>query len=108
MEHELNNLKGGVFHIGNFDFDCRRQLLSIGDKKIRLTAKENDLLVMLCSHANDVVMRSFALNIIWHDNNYFTARTMDVYITKLRKHLKDDVRIEIVNIRGKGHMLVVP
>ena len=63
---------------------------------------------LLCSHANEVLQRDFALKTIWIDDNYFNARSMDVYITKLRKHLKDDPQIEIINIHGKGYKLITP
>ena len=70
--------------------------------------KENELLALLCAHANEILQRDFALKTIWIDDNYFNARSMDVYITKLRKHLKEDPQIEIINIHGKGYKLIVP
>ena len=97
-----------VYHIGNFIFDTQKQLLTIGEKQTKLTTKENELLALLCSHANEILQRDFALKTIWIDDNYFNARSMDVYITKLRKHLKDDPQIEIINIHGKGYKLITP
>jgi len=97
-----------VYHIGNFTFDTQKQLLCIGDEQRKLTTKENELLALLCSHANEILQRDFALKTIWIDDNYFNARSMDVYITKLRKHLKDDPQIEIINIHGKGYKLITP
>ena len=97
-----------VYNIGKFVFDTQKQLLSIGDKQTKLTTKENELLALLCSHANEILQRDFALKTIWIDDNYFNARSMDVYITKLRKHLKDDEQIEIINIHGKGYKLITP
>jgi len=97
-----------VYHIGGFVFDTQKQLLSIGDKQTKLTTKENELLSLLCAHANEILQRDFALKTIWIDDNYFNARSMDVYITKLRKHLRDDPQIEIINIHGKGYKLIVP
>lgn len=97
-----------VFNIGKFVFDTQRQLLSIGDKQTKLTTKESELLALLCKHTNDVLQRELALKTIWIDDNYFNARSMDVYITKLRKHLKDDPDIEINNVHGKGYRLIVP
>ena len=97
-----------VYRIGNFTFDTQKQLLSIGDQQTKLTTKENDLLALLCSHGNEILQRDFALKTIWIDDNYFNARSMDVYITKLRKHLKDDPQIEIINIHGKGYKLITP
>ena len=78
------------------------------NKESSLTTKENELLALLCSHANEILQRDFALKTIWIDDNYFNARSMDVYITKLRKHLKDDPQIEIINIHGKGYKLITP
>ena len=97
-----------VYHIGRFVFDTQKQLLTIGEKQTKLTTKENELLALLCSHANEILQRDFALKTIWIDDNYFNARSMDVYITKLRKHLKDDDQIEIINIHGKGYKLITP
>ena len=97
-----------LYHIGKFTFDTQKQLLTIGDQQTKLTTKENELLSLLCSHANEILQRDFALKTIWIDDNYFNARSMDVYITKLRKHLKDDDQIEIINIHGKGYKLITP
>ena len=96
------------YQLGRFVFDTQRQLLTIGDKSTKLTTKESELLTMLCTHMNDVLERDLALKTIWIDDNYFNARSMDVYITKLRKHLKDDPNVEINNVHGKGYRLVVP
>lgn len=102
------NKESTLYHIGRFTFDTQKQLLTIGEKQTKLTTKENELLAMLCSHANEILLRDYALKTIWIDDNYFNARSMDVYITKLRKHLKDDDQIEIINIHGKGYKLIVP
>lgn len=96
------------YQLGRFVFDTQRQLLTIGEKSTKLTTKESELLTMLCTHMNDVLERDLALKTIWIDDNYFNARSMDVYITKLRKHLKDDPNVEINNVHGKGYRLVVP
>ncbi len=95
------------FHIGEYTFDFSRQLLSIQDKQQKLTSKESQLLKMLCDNANDVLNRSDALKRIWFDDNYFNARSMDVYIAKLRKYLQDDPNVELMNIHGKGFKLVI-
>jgi two-component system, OmpR family, response regulator len=95
------------FEIGNYVFNARKQSLQIGDKVIRLTTKESELLKLLCSHQNKILDRNFALKTIWLDDNYFNARSMDVYITKLRKYLKDDDSVEIINVHGKGFKLVI-
>ena len=97
-----------IYHLGEFTFDTQKQLLQIGEKQTKLTTKENELLALLCSHSNEILQRDFALKTIWIDDNYFNARSMDVYITKLRKHLKDDPQIEIINIHGKGYKLITP
>ena len=102
------NKENTMYNIGRFTFDTQKQLLIIGDKQTKLTTKENELLALLCSHANEILKRDDALRAIWIDNNYFNARSMDVYITKLRKHLKDDDQIEIINIHGQGYKLIVP
>ena len=102
------NKESTMYHIGKFTFDTQKQLLTIGEKQTKLTTKENELLALLCAHANEILQRDFALKTIWIDDNYFNARSMDVYITKLRKHLRDDDQIEIINIHGKGYKLICP
>jgi DNA-binding response OmpR family regulator len=97
-----------TYNIGRFHFDTQKQLLTIDDKQTKLTTKESELLGLLCAHANEILQRDFALKTIWIDDNYFNARSMDVYITKLRKHLKADESIEIINIHGKGYKLITP
>lgn len=100
--------ESNTYKIGRFTFDTQKQLLSIDDKQTKLTTKESELLGLLCAHANEILQRDFALKTIWIDDNYFNARSMDVYITKLRKHLKEDDSIEIINIHGKGYKLITP
>jgi Response regulators consisting of a CheY-like receiver domain and a winged-helix DNA-binding domain len=96
------------YKLGEFMFDTQKQTLSINDKITKLTTKECELLSLLCSHANEILERNYALKTIWVDDNYFNARSMDVYITKLRKLLKEDESIEIINIHGKGYKLITP
>jgi len=96
-----------VFKLGRFTFDARKQILSDANDSTKLTTKESELLRLLCVHANKVLERNYALKTIWVDDNYFNARSMDVYITKLRKHLKDEEGIEIINIHGKGYKLII-
>jgi DNA-binding response OmpR family regulator len=96
------------YKLGNYSFDIQKQTLTIGDNVTKLTTKECELLSLLCAHVNEVLERNYALKFIWIDDNYFNARSMDVYITKLRKLLKDDPNIEIINIHGKGYKLVAP
>jgi DNA-binding response OmpR family regulator len=95
------------FKIGSYSFDCNRQVLIHEDKSEKLTSKEADLLRLLCLNSNDVLDRSFALKTIWMDDSYFNSRSMDVYIAKLRKYLKDDPSVEILNIHGKGFKLLI-
>lgn len=99
---------GVVYKMGKFTFDTQKQVLTIGDESTKLTTKESELLSLLCAHANDILERNHALKTIWIDDNYFNARSMDVYITKLRKHLKADPSIEIINIHGKGYKIIIP
>ncbi|MDR0835417.1 MAG: response regulator transcription factor [Tannerella sp.] len=96
------------YKLGKYMFDIQKQTLTIGDELTKLTTKECELLALLCNHINEVLERNYALKAIWVDDNYFNARSMDVYITKLRKLLKDDPDIEIINIHGKGYKLVAP
>ena len=96
-----------VFQIGKFKFDTQKQQLIDGESVVKLTTKESELLKLLCNNANKVLERNFALKTIWVDDNYFNARSMDVYITKLGKHLKDDPSVEILNVHGKGYKLVM-
>ncbi|MDR0795229.1 MAG: response regulator transcription factor [Tannerella sp.] len=94
------------YRLGQFIFDTQKQTLTLGKKITKLTTKESELLKLLCSHANEILERNYALKTIWVDDNYFNARSMDVYITKLRKLLKEDPDIEIINIHGKGYKLI--
>ena len=96
-----------IFTIGRYTFDTRKQLLTEGENSVKLTTKESDLLKLLCQNANKVLERNYALKSIWIDDNYFNARSMDVYITKLRKHLKDEPSVEIINVHGKGYKLII-
>lgn len=93
------------YQLGKFFFDTQKQTLTIGDKVTKLTTKENQLLSLLCSFANETLERNYALKTIWENDNYFNARSMDVYITKLRKILKEDPTLEIKNVHGKGYRL---
>lgn len=97
------------YSIGDYVFDTQRQLLTYKDEEPKkLTTKETDLLTLLCMHANDLMERSYALKTIWGEDSYFNARSMDVYITKLRKHLSQDPEVEIQNKHGKGYKLITP
>ncbi|MBL7927529.1 MAG: response regulator transcription factor [Bacteroidia bacterium] len=95
------------FEIAGYKFDYNMRILHFGNSQVNLSPKEADLLKMLCHHMNDVLPREKALKAIWGDDNYFTGRSMDVFITKLRKYLKEDSRIDIMNIHGKGFKMNV-
>ena len=95
------------FEIGKFHLNSKlRSLTFPGQEPIKLSPKENELLKMLALHENDLMPRELALTKIWRDDNYFTSRSMDVYIAKLRKYLKTDENVEIINIHGEGFRLV--
>jgi two-component system OmpR family response regulator len=101
------------FIIGKYHFNYPVRILTYSDAKPgeenqwKLSPKEAELLKLFCKYMNDVMPRSEALNKIWHEDNYFTARSMDVFVTKLRKYLAKDQAIEIVNIHGNGFQLLV-
>ena len=97
-----------IVSIGRFTFDRNKQIIAIDGEKRKLTTKESELLSILYEHANDVLPRELALNKIWEDDNRVYARSMDVYITKLRKYLKADEEVEILNVHGEGYKLVIP
>lgn len=97
----------GHFEIGIFNFDYQQQILTFNNESNKLTTKENELLKLLCKNKNGVLERNDALKAVWGDDNYFNGRSMDVYIAKLRKHLKADENIEIINVHGKGFKLLV-
>ena len=93
--------------IGDFIFNPRLRTLKYKkDKSTNLSPKENQLLLMLVETQNDFLSRSNALKEIWDDDNYFTSRSMDVYIAKLRKYLREDTSVEIANIHGEGFRLI--
>ena len=93
--------------IGEFTFNPKKQILSKDDFSVNLTTKESDLLTLLFKNKNDILERNHALKAIWGDDNYFNGRSMDVYIAKLRKYLKHDSKIEIINVHGRGFKLLI-
>jgi DNA-binding response OmpR family regulator len=96
------------FTIGNFHLNSKLRFLSFNNEEpVKLSPKENELLKILAIYENDLMPRELALTKIWRDDNYFTSRSMDVYIAKLRKYLKLDPEVEILNIHGEGFRLVV-
>ena len=95
------------FTLGTYAFDSKLRSISREGIKQKLSPKEADLLKLLCQHQNQLLSREVALRKIWGEDGYFTARSMDVFITKLRKYLRDDPNIEIKNIHGSGFFLEV-
>jgi DNA-binding response OmpR family regulator len=95
------------FEIGNYKFDYTSQLIINADLQQKLSTKEAELLRLLCLKKNEVLTREEALISIWHDDNYFNGRSMDVFLSKLRKYLKEDPKVEIINVHGKGYKLLV-
>jgi len=96
-----------LFNIGKFKFDFTSQMITLDDKHQKLSTKEAELLRLLCVHKNEVLTREEALLNIWHDDNYFNGRSMDVFLSKIRKYLKDDPDVEIINVHGRGYKLLV-
>ena len=94
-----------LFQLGRIEFNFELRTLTSPDNVHQLSPKEAELLKMLCLDLNKVMPREKALKSIWGENSYFTTRSMDVYITKLRKYLREDPKIEIVNIHGSGYLL---
>jgi two-component system OmpR family response regulator len=94
--------------IGKYTLNSKLRYLSFeGQEPIKLSPKENELLKMLSNYENDLLPREYALSKIWREDNYFTSRSMDVYIAKLRKYLKQDEKVEILNTHGEGFRLAV-
>jgi DNA-binding response OmpR family regulator len=96
-----------IYSLGSIIFDANNQLLTFQGKKQKLTTKESELLRLLCIHKNTILPRDTALKEVWHSDNYFASRSMDVYISRLRSYLKKEQSIEIITIHGKGIKLVV-
>ena len=91
--------------IGKFVFNPKMQLLKLGEDSVHLTTKEADLLKLLCKNQDEILERNHALKAVWGDDNYFNGRSMDVYIAKLRKYLKGDPSVKIINVHGRGFKL---
>lgn len=106
MKHSNNE---DVFRMGRFVYDRQKQILTLDGKRVaKLTTKESELLTLLYQNAGNVLQRETALKSIWVEDNYYNARSMDVYITKLRKLLKGDEDVLILNVHGKGYKMVIP
>jgi DNA-binding response OmpR family regulator len=102
----VTNRKDDSYNIGTYVFKPLNQSLVYEDQTIKLTTKESELLELLCRQGNKILERNFALKTIWIDDNYFNARSMDVYITRLRKYLKNDPSVKILNVHGRGYKLL--
>jgi DNA-binding response OmpR family regulator len=99
--------KQSHFKVGQYEFDYTNQIISIGDAHQKLSTKEAELLRLLCLRKNEVLTREEALLNIWHDDNYFNGRSMDVFLSKIRKYLRDDPNVEIINVHGRGYKLLI-
>lgn len=106
-EHEEEEPKSKIIRIGKYDFNTELRTITKNDEVIKLTPKESHLLELLYRQRDSLLLRDKALTEIWGTNDYFTARSMDVYITKLRKYFKDDDKIKIENIHGSGFRLII-
>ncbi len=105
--NEMSLPEKDVYEIGRFIFNSKLRILTIADKEIKMSPKEGQLLEMLAQNPNGLISREVALKKIWGSDDYFTARSMDVYITKLRKYLSDDPSLNIKNIHGSGFQLTI-
>jgi DNA-binding response OmpR family regulator len=95
------------FKVGKYQFDYTAQLITMDKRQQKVSTKEAELLRLLCLKKNEVLTREEALISIWHDDNYFNGRSMDVFLSKLRKYLKEDSGVEIINVHGRGYKLLV-
>ncbi|TFF33535.1 response regulator transcription factor [Mucilaginibacter psychrotolerans] len=95
------------FKLGSYSFDYGMQMIARGDAQQKLSTKEAELLRLLCLRKNEVLTREEALLNIWHDDNYFNGRSMDVFLSKIRKYLREDPSVEIINVHGRGYKLLI-
>ncbi|QNK63668.1 response regulator transcription factor [Pedobacter sp. PAMC26386] len=110
MEAQLKRLEKVIstkYTIGNYSFDAIYNMLSIDGKEKKISYRESELLRMLVEHQNQIVKRSAILCELWEYESFFTGRSLDVFVSRLRSYLRSDLRIEIVNIRGVGYMLII-
>jgi DNA-binding response OmpR family regulator len=101
-------LKAQSYTIGAYTIEVQKRMLTLGTESTKLTNKELHLLVLLAANPNVMLERKYLLETIWDENNYFNGRSMDVYLCKLRKLLKADTNLIIINIHGKGYKLIAP
>jgi len=107
VESDDNRYQQFEFEIGGYQFNSKLRFLIYNGVTKKLSPKENELLKLMCIYLDDLMPRELALTRIWKDDNYFTSRSMDVYVAKLRKYLSNDPNVEIINIHGEGFRLVV-
>lgn len=107
LDESEETKKRDVFELGSFEFDYPNLMLKHSEEDRSLTKKEAELLRMLCLHRDQVLTREMALTVVWGSDDYFLGRSMDVFITKLRKYLKHDERVKIMNVHGVGFKLIV-
>ena len=105
--YKSNGKNVNLFQLGKYNFDYNKRILKFDKHEQKLTTREADLLKLLSENKNELVKRSEALKKIWNEDNYFTARSMDVYIVKLRRYLRQDKTIELTNVHGTGFKLIV-
>lgn len=107
QRRDLHDESKDIYEVGKFVFNSRLRTLSLGNNEVKLSPKEAQLLEMLAINPNALISREMALKKIWGSDDYFTARSMDVYVTKLRRYLADDPSLVIKNIHGAGFQLIV-
>lgn len=105
--HNVRVKENTVYQIGQYLFDSHKQTLTLGEETKKITTKECELLRFMCENINQLIERKDILKNIWKNDSYFNARSMDVYITKVRQLLKGDPKINILNVHGKGYKLMV-
>jgi DNA-binding response OmpR family regulator len=107
VDVSLVNSEANQYRLGKYHFDCEEHTLTMNGTDKTLTKKENQILKILCKHLNNVVPREIVLNAVWGQDDYFVGRSLDVFITKIRKYLKEDDSVQIANIHGVGFKLTV-
>jgi len=107
MEESSASRSDLTFTLGNYTFEPENQRLLINKEEIKLTKKERDVLKLLCLQQNKILSRELTLKTIWGNDDYFSGRSMDVFISKIRKHLHQDERIKIINIHGVGFKMII-
>lgn len=105
-QERVQDVNKKEFDIGIFHFNYDFRTISANGESHKLSPKESDLLRLLCLFQNELLPRQKALLDIWGDDTYFNARSMDVFITKLRKYLRQDPKLDIINVHGKGFRLI--